>query len=93
MAMYHKIAIIAAVLLPFFNLPLIFRIIKRRSAEDISTFWATGVWLCFLLMAPSGFKSQDLAWRVFSIINLVLFSGVFITVLVYKRIGGSRCKR
>jgi hypothetical protein len=24
---------------------------------------------------------------------LVLFSGVFITVLVYKRIGGSRCKR
>ena len=79
------ISFIAAVALPLWNLPLILRIIKRRSSQDISMFWAAGVWICLLLMAPSGFVSQDTLWRVFSIINFISFTFVFAVVLIYRR--------
>ena len=85
--MTHKIALIAAVVLPLWNIPLIARIIKRRSSDDISLYWALGVWFCFVLMAPEGFASQDLVWKVFNITNLALFSIVVFFVLIY------RCKR
>ena len=88
----HKIALVAAVILPFWNLPLIFRVIKRRSSLDISIFWAVGVWLCLLLMAPAGFISPDIIWRVFSIINFIMFSGVFMVIIIYRR-KEDRCRR
>jgi hypothetical protein len=44
-----------------------------------------GVWVCALLMAPSGFTSPDLIWRTFNIINLVLFTGVVIAVWRYRK--------
>jgi len=83
--MIHKIALVAAVILPFWNIPLIVRIIKRGSSRDISLYWAVGVWVCFLLMAPSGFISKDLPWRVFNILNFVLFTLVLIFVLIYRK--------
>jgi uncharacterized protein with PQ loop repeat len=82
--MYKIIAIIAAIVLPLWNIPLIVRIIKRKSSKDISLFWAIGVWVCFLLMAPSGFTSTDIVWRVFNIVNLILFSAVVVAVLIYR---------
>ncbi len=81
----QKIALIAAIILPFWNIPLIVRIIKRKSSEDISIFWALGVWTCFALMAPSGFVSSDTVWRTFNIVNFILFSAVVIVVLVYRK--------
>ena len=84
---YQRIAMIAAVILPFFNLPLIFRIIRRRSANDISSFWAIGVWLCLLFMAPAGFVSPDIVWRIFNIINFILFSCVVVIILIFKKGG------
>lgn len=81
----QKIALIAAIILPFWNIPLIVRIIKRKSSEDISIFWALGVWTCFALMAPSGFVSSDPVWRVFNIVNFILFSTVVIAVLAYRK--------
>ena len=83
--MIQRIALIAAIILPLWNIPLIVRIIKRKSSEDISIFWALGVWTCFALMAPSGFVSSDTVWRTFHIVNFILFSAVVIVVLVYRK--------
>lgn len=83
--MTEKIALIAAIVLPFWNIPLIARMIKRKSSADISLHWALGVWVCFILMAPEAFKSSDLVWKTFNIINLALFSLVIGVVLYYRR--------
>lgn len=81
----QRIALIAALVLPFWNLPLIIRIIKRKSSKDISRFWAVGVWTCFALMAPEGFRSVDIVWRTFNIVNFIFFSAVLIVVLAYHK--------
>ncbi|MFH1753735.1 MAG: hypothetical protein ABH875_06085 [Candidatus Omnitrophota bacterium] len=83
--MAEKIAFIAAIMLPLWNIPLITRIIRRKSSDDISMYWVLGVWACFLLMAPDGLRSEDPVWRMFNIMNLIMFSGVVITVLAYKK--------
>ena len=85
MPLVDKIAFIAAVILPFFNIPLILKMIRRRSSQDISLCWVLGVWICILLMAPSSFRSPDIVWRVFNYINLVLFTLVVITTLRYRK--------
>lgn len=82
--MMQKIAFIAAIALPMWNIPLIMRIIKRRSSNDISLYWAFGVWICLLLMAPEAFVSVDPVWRAFNIANLILFSAVIFVVLAYR---------
>jgi uncharacterized protein with PQ loop repeat len=79
------IGLCAAIILPLFNIPLIVRIIRRRSSADISMSWVMGVWVCAILMAPSGFTSKDMIWRCFNIVNLVLFSGVVVAVLKYRK--------
>ena len=84
--MLTKIALIAAVVLPFWNIPLIVRMIKRRSSRDISLYWAWGVWWCLLLMFPAAVSSPDIVWKVFNVVNFILFSLVVITaMLFYKR--------
>lgn len=87
--MTKTIALIAALVLPLWNIPLIMRIIKRKSSRDISTYWALGVWSCFVLMAPEGFRSVDPVWKAFNIVNLIVFTGVVIIVLMYKK-GGQK---
>ena len=79
------IAFIAAIALPLFNIPLIVRVIKRRSSKDLSVHWALGVWICFLLMAPESLRSTDIVWRAFSIMNIILFTCVLIVVLMYRK--------
>ena len=79
------IGFIAAVVLPLWNIPLVIKIIKRRSSKDISLSWALGVWVCILLMFPSGIISKDLTWKAFNIVNLVLFTAVVITTLKYRK--------
>jgi len=85
--MMQRIALVAALVLPFWNVPLIIRIVKRKSSADISIYWALGVWICFLLMAPQGFTSEDIVWRSFNIANLILFSLVVIAVVAYRKKG------
>ncbi len=79
------VGLIAAVVLPLWNIPLIVRIVRRRSSRDISLSWAVGVWVCFLLMAPSGLRSSDPVWRTFNVMNIVLFTGVVAVTLKYRR--------
>jgi len=81
--MIDKIALIASIILPLWNIPLIIRIIKRRSSNDISVSWAVGVWVCLLAMLPSGIKSDFLVWKVFNVLNFFFFSGVMICTLFF----------
>lgn len=86
-AFFEKAAMVAAVILPLFNFPLIIRVFQRKSSQDISIFWAVGVWVCFVIMAPSGFTSKDMVWRIFNIVNFICFSMVTATVLYFRKGG------
>ncbi len=81
----EKIGLVTAIILPLWNIPLILKIVKRGSSADISLAWVVGVWVCVVLMSPAGFLSKDIVWRVFNIMNLILFTAVFITVLKYRK--------
>lgn len=83
--MLQIIALIASVGMPFWNIPLILRIIKRKSSQDISLYWAFGVWACIILMFPASIKSSDIILKSFSISNTIFFTGVVITILIYRK--------
>ena len=77
---------IAAVCLPLWNIPLIIKIVKRKSSKDLSLSWALGVWTCILLMAPAGFASADPVWKVYNVVNIFFFTAVVITILKYRHV-------
>ena len=81
----EKVGLVTAIILPFFNIPLITRIVKRQSSDDISLVWAWGVWICIILMAPSAFRSSDIVFRTFNIINFAFFSAVMFVTLKYRK--------
>ncbi len=83
--MIAKLALIAGIILPLWNIPLIIRIIKRKSSKDISLSWALGVWSCILLMFPAAIQSTDYVWKTFSIINTIFFTGVMVCVVFYRK--------
>ncbi len=83
--MIEILAMVMAIILPFWNIPLILRIIRLRSSRDISMFWALGVWLCFVLMFPAALSSPDPVWKIFSLVNLVFFSLVVFVVLLFRK--------
>ncbi len=74
-----------AVAMPLWNIPLIVRIIKRKSSADISLAWVWGIWTCIALMFPSSLFSADPVLRAFGTSNLVMFSFVLFVVLKYRR--------
>ncbi len=76
---------VAGVALPLFNIPLILKLVKRKSSEDFSRSWALGVWVCILLMTPQALRSPDSTFRIYGIINLVFFSGVVFFILKYRK--------
>ena len=82
--MIETIGVIAAVVLPLWNIPLIIRIGRRRSSKDLSVWWTVGVFVCLLLMLPSGLTSTDLVFKVFSVVNIMLFGAVVIQVIRYR---------
>ena len=76
---------VGAIVLPLFNIPLIIRIVRRKSAEDLSILWVMGVWVSTLLMTPQAFRSTDLTFRAFGIFNVVFFSAVVFVVFRYHK--------
>ena len=80
----EKIGMVSGVLLPLFNIPLILRLIKRKSSKDFSVLWAVGVWICILLMTPQALRSEDMAFRAFGIVNVIFFSLVTFFILKYR---------
>ena len=83
--MSETVGMVAAILLPLWNIPLIVRIQRRKSSQDVSPSWALGVWACLLLMLPAGLGSPDAVFRTFTVANLVLFSFVVLQVFRYRR--------
>jgi len=81
----EKMALFAAVTLPLWNIPLIIRIVRRKSSEDISLYWTLGVWGCLVLMTPRAVVSPDPVFRIYNIVNVVIFSVVVAIVLVYRK--------
>ena len=80
----QKMGIIGGVVLPLFNIPLILRLIKRKSSADFSLSWAIGVWVCIILMTPQALKSSDIAFRSFGMVNAFFFSIVVFFILKYR---------
>ncbi|MBI4597735.1 MAG: hypothetical protein HY737_04950 [Candidatus Omnitrophica bacterium] len=83
--MIQTIGLIAAVILPLWNIPLMARIIRRKSSQDISLAWAVGVEACLLLMFPSALVSVDPVYKAFSVVNLALFSVLVGCIIRYHR--------
>ena len=52
--------------------------------RDISLPWALGVLACIVLMLPAALGSPDAVFRVFSILNTLLFSAVVFQVIRYR---------
>jgi len=75
---------IAGITMPLFNIPLIYKIWKRKSSSDISLTWAVGVWSTIVIMTPAAVLSPDFVFRTFGIINVILFSLVVIFVVKYR---------
>lgn len=92
MTMIQTIGLIASIILPFFNIPLMLRMIKRRSSEDLSLVWAIGVWICLTLMLPAGWTSTDTVFHTFTAVNFTLFSGV-VAVAIFFRIKSRKKER
>jgi uncharacterized protein with PQ loop repeat len=81
------LALMASVVMPLWNIPLIVKIIQRKSSDDLSLSWVWGVWACMLLMIPWALVTQELVLKVFSFVNFILFSGVLMAVIKYRRGG------
>lgn len=75
---------IAGIIMPLFNIPLVYKIWKRKSSSDLSLTWALGVWSTIVIMTPSAVLSSDPVFRIFGIANVILFSLVVVFVLKYR---------
>lgn len=82
--MIREIGMIAAIVMPLWNIPLIMTIERRKSSKDISVSWAIGVFVCILLMLPAALTSPDPAFRAFGAINALLFGGVVVQIVRYR---------
>lgn len=77
------LALICGIIMPLWNIPLIVRICKRRSSGDISLAWAVGVWVCVVGTFPWALRTEDIVFKAYSIMNIILFSGVVLATLHY----------
>ena len=78
------LALVASVVMPLWNIPLIVRVFSRKSSDDLSLYWLWGVWCCMLLMLPWAMVTHELVLRVFSFVNFTLFSGVVVAVMKHR---------
>ena len=78
------LALAASIIMPLWNIPLVVKIVRRRSSQDLSLSWAWGVWLCMLFMIPWAVLTRDIVLKVFSFVNFTLFSTVVAAVVKYR---------
>lgn len=81
----QDIGVVSSIALPFFNIPLIMKMIRRKSSKDMSLSWALGVWVCIVLMTPQALRSADPAFRAYGVVNILFFSVVVFFVLKYHK--------
>jgi uncharacterized protein with PQ loop repeat len=83
---WEWLAMLASVIMPMWNIPLIIKILHRRSSQDLSLHWLWGVWTCMVLMVPWGLVTQDKVLKVFTLVNVLLFSVVVFVVMKYRKV-------
>jgi uncharacterized protein with PQ loop repeat len=81
--MIQTLGMVSGIIMPFFNIPLIVRIIRRRSSEDISLVWVIGAWICVIGMLPQSLQSTEPVLLAFGIVNGLFFTAVLLTVLYF----------
>lgn len=74
----------ASVIMPLFNIPLVIKIWERRSSADISIVWTFGIWVSIIVMLPAALMSADIIFRIFGVINFVMFSAVVFSVVKFR---------
>jgi uncharacterized protein with PQ loop repeat len=79
------LGLVASVTLPLFNIPLMIRMYRRKSSEDLSLVWVIGVFTCIVATIPAAAVSRDLIFRIYQIVNVVFFSGVTFLAVYYRR--------
>ena len=75
----------AAIVLPLWDIPLIVRIVQRKSSQDISMSWAFGIWITSVLMAPSAFISGDKLAIGFNTMNVTMLTAFLIVAVKYRK--------
>jgi len=75
----------AAIILPLWDIPLIVRVVKRKSSQDISLIWAIGIWITAVMLAPSAFLSGDKMAIGFNTMNVIMLTGVMIVTIKYRK--------
>lgn len=85
MQFVEYVPMVAAAALPLFDIPLIVRIVRRRSSADISVSWIVGLWVCSVGMAPAAIiSSNDMVWKIFNVVNVILLTGVLLAVIYFR---------
>lgn len=79
------LALVSSVALPLWNIPLLIRVVQRKSSSDMSLPWVWGVWGSIFLMLPWAAITTDIVFKVFSFVNFVLFSIVLVVILKYYK--------
>lgn len=74
----------ASIIMPLFNIPLVYKIWKRKSSSDLSLVWTLGIWISIIVMLPATLISSDPVFRIFGITNFILFSAVVYSVLKFR---------
>lgn len=82
---WETVGLWAGAILPLWDIPLMVRIIRRQSSSDISLFWAWGIWLSSVLMAPSSFVVANKIAMVFNIVNVTTLTALLMIVVKYHR--------
>jgi len=89
---WTQIGLVAGVVMPFWNIPLIWRVVQRKTSADISLSWLFGVWTCILLLLPSALESSERGFKAYGISNAFFFSCVVAAVLMYRKNGKNENK-
>ena len=78
------LGLVASIVLPFFNIPLMIRMFQRKSSEDLSLTWVIGVFVCILATVPAALRSPDIIFKIYQIVNVIFFSGVVGFAVYYR---------
>jgi uncharacterized protein with PQ loop repeat len=87
---WETIGLWAGIILPLWDIPLIVRIIQRKSSADISVIWMWGLWGSSVLMAPIAFVKHNTNAIAFNIVNVVTLTVLLIYVLKYHQPEGKK---
>ena len=85
MSIVEGVSTVCAVTMPLWNIPLIIKICKRRSSQDLSLVWVIGVWLSIVGMLPSVLSSSDMVYKFFGIMNVTMFTCVTIVAIRFHK--------